>query len=284
MKKTTLYLMLIALMGLMISCSEDDDKKDDDTPKDEMNYYPMATGSYWVYSETEVDGEGNETLMGYEKHEVENESELDGHSSYDVSTYEGETESEFEEEPSSTNTYYNDNGKVYVSMNFVQEIFSVQEFGLVLPITSDMASVKIIDQDETEWEILSESYDSLMFNVMGIEVEFTGTATLKAKYVGEKAYSNESLDLNGNAGAFEYIFELDGDIEGEYMSSPIESSLTISSTREHWYMNEIGLVSKVHKMASVEASNTILEGLINQQFTPTESRFNLVSSSTVTAE
>lgn len=283
MKKATLYLMLLALMGLMISCSEDDDKKDDDTPKEEMNYYPMATGSYWVYSETEVDGDGNETPRGYEKHEVENESELDGHSSYDVSTYEGETESEFEEEPSSTNTYYNDNGKIYVSANFVQEIFSVKEFGLELPISSEMLSVKLIDQDATEWEIASESYDSLTFNVMGIEVDFTGTATLKAKYVGEKAYSNEALDLNGNAGAFQYIFELTGNIDFN-AGSPQQSTLSISSTREYWYMNNVGLVSKVHKMATVDASNTFLKGLINQQFSPTETRFNLVSSSTVTAE
>ena len=282
MKKTTLVVILIALMGLMLSCSEDDDKNDD-TNKSEMNYYPMAVGSVWVYSKTEVDSEGKETQSGYEKHAVEKESELNGHSSYDVSSYDGETESEFEEEPSSTNTYYNDNGKIYVSKSFIENIFSVQALGLELPISTELASIKLIDQNETNWDMVdAQSYDNLKFNIMSQEVTFTGTATLKAKYVGEKSYSNTELNINGNAGAFQYIFELTGDIEFTFGTTQ-QSTLTISSTREYWYMDKIGLVSRIDKKAAITAGNPIVNTLISQMGEFPEVRFNLVSSSSVSA-
>jgi len=66
MKIQTLFLILI--MGILMSCSKDDDEEIvDSTPTtpepQEISYMPAGEGSYWVYDTYKIDPSGDQTIQ-----------------------------------------------------------------------------------------------------------------------------------------------------------------------------------------------------------------------------
>lgn len=58
-----LLLISVAIASaLMISCEKDDSENIIES-ENESNYFPLKTGSYWVYQHYQIDTSGNETLL-----------------------------------------------------------------------------------------------------------------------------------------------------------------------------------------------------------------------------
>lgn len=255
MKNSIKYLLLISLLAFAVSCAEDDDDKK--TPTDTTtNYYPLASGSYWIYARSEVDAEGNLSNTTYERNEVSGEEVVSGHNTTKVETYKGDAPNNMGNEPEETNNYYNDNGKVYASISFIKQLLTVEDLGLTIPIETEVEFVKLIDVNASSWNVIELPFTDLPIEFADQNISFTGKATLKANYEGEKAYSNTKLSLNGNAAAFVYTLEIAGDVK---LASIPAGKISLKSTIERWYMKDIGQVKRVDS-----AINVTGEGLISQ--------------------
>ncbi len=254
MKNSFKYLLIISLLAFAVSCAEDDDD-DKKTPTDtSTNYYPLASGSYWVYSRAEVDAEGNVGTPTYEREEVDMEEVVAGHNTTKVNTYESDAPNNFGSEASASNNYYNDNGKVYASISFVEQLLTVEALGITIPLNTEINFIKLIDVNATSWDVIEIPFNDLPLEFNGMNINFTGTAKLKAKYLGEKAYSNTTLSLNGNVAAFEYAFEITGDVKLSFVDA---GTITVKSTVERWYMKDIGMVKRSDSAVNVTGTGTV---------------------------
>jgi hypothetical protein len=258
MKNSIKYLLLISLLVFAISCAEDDDDKK--TPTDTTtNYYPLTSGSYWIYARSEVDANGTMSNTTYERSEVSGSEVVSGHNTTKVETYRGDAPNNMGNESEETNNYYSDNGKVYASISFIKQLLTVDALGITIPIETDVEFVKLVDVNATSWDVIELPFTNLPIEFGGQNISFTGKATLKATYAGEKAYSNTKLNLNGNTAAFVYSLVIDGDVK---LASIPAGKISVKSTIERWYMKDIGQVKRVDSAISVTG-----EGLIQQFLT-----------------
>jgi len=279
MKNSFKYLLIISLLVFAASCAEDDDD-DKKTPTDTTtNYFPLASGSYWVYSRAEVDAEGNVGTPTYEREEVDMEEVVAGHNTTKVNTYESDAPNNFGSEASASNNYYNDNGKVYASISFVEQLLTVEALGITIPLNTEINFIKLIDVNASSWDVIEIPFNDLPLEFNGMNINFTGTAKLNAKYLGEKAYSNTTLSLNGNVAAFEYGFEITGNVK---LAGFDAGTITVKSTIERWYMKDIGQVKRVDSAVNITGTGQVA-GLISGLGDFPSNVFELVSYSAVSA-
>jgi len=258
MKNSFKYLLIISLLVFAASCAEDDDD-DKKTPTDTTtNYFPLASGSYWVYSMEEV---------------------VAGHNTTKVNTYESDAPNNFGSEASASNNYYNDNGKVYASISFVEQLLTVEALGITIPLNTEINFIKLIDVNASSWDVIEIPFNDLPLEFNGMNINFTGTAKLNAKYLGEKAYSNTTLSLNGNVAAFEYGFEITGNVK---LAGFDAGTITVKSTIERWYMKDIGQVKRVDSAVNITGTGQVA-GLISGLGDFPSNVFELVSYSAVSA-
>lgn len=249
-------LILLAIMSLtFVACQEEDDDDDKD-PGTQKEYFPLAEGSFWVYSSNEEGS--NETF--YEKDEVKGNKSVDGKSTTQIDTYEGQSTTVFENEVSSSNYYYTENGKTYASIVYIEQLLAFNDFGLTFPLNTNLRFVKVIDFSADSWDVIEMDYDNLPLSFGGQEYRFTGTIKLTAKKLADKAYSNTELALNGSAKAIEYAFSLSGEVK---LGGTPYGNITISSKREHWYMENVGLVKG--QITPVNISGTSLVQILVSQ-------------------
>jgi len=279
MKNSFKYLLIISLLVFAASCAEDDDD-DKKTPTDTTtNYFPLASGSYWVYSRADVDAEGNVGTPTYEREEVDMEEVVAGHNTTKVNTYESDAPNNFGSEASASNNYYNDNGKVYASISFVEQLLTVEALGITIPLNTEINFIKLIDVNASSWDVIEIPFNDLPLEFNGMNINFTGTAKLNAKYLGEKAYSNTTLSLNGNVAAFEYGFEITGNVK---LAGFDAGTITVKSTIERWYMKDIGQVKRVDSAVNITGTGQVA-GLISGLGDFPSNVFELVSYSAVSA-
>lgn len=242
-------LILLAIMSLtFVACQEEDDDDDDKDPGTQATYYPLAEGSFWVYAVS------SEDATSYEKDEVKGSKSVDGKSTSQVDTYEGQSTTVFENEASASNYYYTENGKTYASIAYVEQLLSFSDFGLTFPLNTELKFVKVIDFSADSWDVIEMDYNNLPLSFQGQDYNFTGTIKLTARKLADQSYTNTELNLSGNAKAIEYSFALSGNVTA--FTIPL-GEITISSKREHWYMENVGLVKRVDTSVSLTGTGTL---------------------------
>ncbi len=252
MKKATQYLMVLLFFGLIVSCSDDD--KDDTTDEDNKVYFPLASGSNWTYAKSEIQADGSMNLVEYERQEVAGEEMIDGHSTYSIETYVAETPSSFGMEPASKTNYYNDNGKLWASVSYLEQLLTVDALGIQFPLNTDVKFIKLLDANVDSWTAIEIPYDKFDIEALGFQIQFTGKATYKVKRLGEKDYVNSELNIDNKVMAYEYEFELAGNTT--LFSAPF-GNINIKTTSEQWFMPGVGLVRRIDNEVEVSGDGGV---------------------------
>lgn len=260
MKKATQYLLILLFMGLIISCSKDEDKQ----PTSNKEYFPLSTDTYWTYSKSQVLDDGSEVMMNYERQEVSGEETLHGHSTYKVETFESDSPVGFETEAESKTNYYVDNGRLWASVSYLENVLSVRELNISFPLNTDIQFIKLIDANVDSWTAIEISYDKFDFEALGFQVQFTGKATYKVKRLGERDFTNTVLGLSGKAMAFEYETEIAG--ATTLFTAPF-GNINIKYKSEQWFMSEVGLVRRVDAKPTITGTGTV--GTVINDLPPT---------------
>jgi hypothetical protein len=275
MKKITQYLLILLFMGLVVSCSKDDD--DDKKPTNNKEYFPLSTDTYWTYTKSQVLDDGSEVMMNYERQEVKGEETLDGHSTFKVETFVSESPVGFGTEADSKTNYYIDNGRLWASVSYLENVLSVRELNISFPLNTDIKFIKLIDANVDSWTAIEIPYDKFDFEALGFQVQFTGKATYKVKRLGERDFSNTALGLSGKAMAFEYETEIAGSTT--VFAAPF-GTINVKYKSEQWFMPEVGLVRRVDAKPSITGTGTV--GTVINDLPPTFSNsFELYQYSVV---
>lgn len=264
--KNIYKLLIVAFLAItFVSCQDEDN--DDKDPADTSNYYPLTQGTSWEYSVNEVSSDGTSTLLSYEKNEVDGTESLDGKTVTVVKVYQREDKIQTWGDPHENlnGKYYTENDKVYTSVSYIENLLTFEEFNLSFPLMTDLKFVKMIDFSVDSWNVIEMPYNDFPLAYEGQNLTFNGTITLKAKNLASKDYSNTKLALNGSAKVVEYSFELKGDVSMSLTGTKIPmGTISVASKREHWFLNNVGLVKRVDSAVSLSATGTLsqfLEGI-----------------------
>ncbi len=256
MKTLFKYLLLLSLISFAYSCSDDDEK--DKKIRDTTNYYPLTDGSFWVYLRAEVNPDGTLGAPKYEKNEVSGTEVISGKTATKIDTYEGDSPNEIGTEVVKSNFYYSEDGKTNVSISFIEELLTVEELGITIPLNSEVKFITLIDEYTSSWNILEIPFTDLAMNIEGQDISFTGKATLKAKSLGLRPYTNIALSLNGSAVAYLYEFEISGKVDFIIVGQKIDAgTISIKSSIERWFMKDIGQVKRDDSPIKFTSSGSI---------------------------
>lgn len=257
--KNYLKLVLFALLAItFVSCQEEDDKDKD--PVTNKDYYPLANGTSWEYEVNEVTADGSLSLINYEKDEVQGTESLDGKTVTVVAVYQKEPGADTWGDPHENlnSKYYAENGKVYTSIKYIENLLTFDKFGLSFPLNTDLKFVKMIDFNVDSWTVIEMPYTDLPVTYAGQNLIFTGTIKLIAKNLANENYTNTELAINESAKVVEYSFELTGDVSIAVggVKFPF-GSITVASKRKHWMVSNIGLVKRVDSSVSIEGTGSL---------------------------
>lgn len=255
MKNSFKYILLISLLIFTVSCSDDDDNKKSTST---TNYYPLTSGSYWVYLKAEVKADGSLGSTIYERNEVSETEVISGKNTTKINTYEGDAPNNIGIEVIESNNYYSENGKTYASISYIDRLLSVEALGVNIPKPTNVDFIKLIDENASSWNVIEIPLNELPLQYQGQEIRLTGKATLKAKSLGEKLYTNLALSLNGNSAAYEYEFEISGNVSFIIVGQNVPAgTISIKSTIERWFMKDVGQVKRVDSAIEISSTGTI---------------------------
>ena len=243
MKNFLKYLLLISIISFTYSCSDDEEKEK--PLRETTNYYPLTDGSFWVYLRAQVNPDGSVGTKKYERSEVNGSEVISGKTVTKINTYEGDSLNDIGTEVIKSNFFYSEDGKTYVSISFIEELLTVEELGITIPLNSEVKFITLIDEYASNWNLVEIPFTDLFMNIEGEEIIFTGKATLKAKSLGVKQYTNIDLSLNGNAVAYEYMFDISGKVYFIIAEQKIDAgTISIKSSIERLYMKDVGQVKR----------------------------------------
>ncbi len=263
--KNYLKLVLFALLAItFVSCQEEDDKDKD--PVTNKDYYPLANGTSWEYEVNEVTADGSLSLINYEKDEVQGTESLDGKTVTVVAVYQKEPGADTWGDPHENlnSKYYAENGKVYTSIKYIENLLTFEDFNLSFPLNTDLKFVKMIDFAVDSWTVIEMPYTNLPLNYSGQDLKFTGTIKLIAKNLSSENYSNSNLSINESANVVEYSFQLTGDVTMTLSGATLPAgTITVASKRKHWLVNNVGLVKREDSAVSIEATGLLAQFINN---------------------
>ncbi|MCO5251896.1 MAG: hypothetical protein M9949_10825 [Candidatus Kapabacteria bacterium] len=225
-KFLTIILTTFALFALF-SCSED---KAPNTNTD-AEYYPMTTGSYWVYESKELDGEGKVTATTTDSVAISKTTTKLGKECFEFKNYEGDDHV--------GNTYkYKTETELYTLLDVI--LPDPDDFPLPYSEIDDQW-VKIADENQSSWDIFELALNEFEIEMEGVAGKLTGTL----KIVGRKGGIVKLSGIMGQSyNAQEFIVE--NHISGVFTITsfgwPVDVDIDEKINIRYYYADNIGLI------------------------------------------
>ncbi|PKL84759.1 MAG: hypothetical protein CVV22_11265 [Ignavibacteriae bacterium HGW-Ignavibacteriae-1] len=221
-KLLTISLTAFALFALF-SCS------DDETPNTntDAEYYPMTTGSYWVYESKELDGEGKVTATTTDSVAISKTTTKLGKECFEFKNYEGDDHD--------GNTYqYKTETELYTLIDVI--LPDPEE--LPLPYI-DEQWVKIADENQSSWAIFELALNDFEIEIEGVKGKLTGTLKITGRKGG-------MVSLSGIMGQSYNTqeFTIENHIVGTFKEASVGLTGTIDEkiNVRYYYADNVGLV------------------------------------------
>lgn len=250
--------MLIALIFIIVSCS--DDSGTNNEPEKTKNYFPNNTGNYWIFNDFSLDIENQK--------ESPNNPLIDSAAITGTELAFGKTLSKYDifsfindnyEKRNEMQLIY-ENNSLYVRSNYMNSFFQFEELGgFELPFNISDTLLRIIDiKNSGEREVYNK--DITDFTIPGTplgDIKINGVMKIKSKKTAEESISIDGASVN----SIKYTIPISFDGEISVNSPlPLTKDFSFNLNYHIWLAENIGIV-KTHL-----ESNTIEIPIVSQTY------------------